>query len=47
VVDTLPQSRVEGGGPIVAPYNYASTFEDRRKVVQNNLDSSASVGNKR
>lgn len=39
VVDTLPQALVEVEGPVVvAPYNHASTFEDRRKVVQNNLD---------
>ena len=42
VVDTLPQLLVEGEGlvvvELVAPYSRASTFEDRRKVVQNSLD---------
>ena len=47
MVGMLPQSQVEGGWLVVAPYNYASTFEDRRKVVQNNPDLGASVGNKR
>ena len=47
VVDTMLESQVEGEELSVGPYNHASTFEDRRKVVQNNLGSGASVANKR
>lgn len=47
VVDMSPESQAERGEPFVAPCNYALTFEDRHKVVQNNLDLNAFVGDKR
>jgi len=47
VVGMVPKSQVERGGLFVAPYNYAPTFEGRRRVAQNSLGSSAFAANKR